>query len=307
MALDPAMHAVIEAKLRNAAAPQWELPLDEVRKSFLAFWTPEMTGPAPDLYAVDDPIVRHDGVAVPVRIYRPAENTPSPAMVYIHGGGWVKGGLDETDVFCRRVAVATGRVIVSVGYRLSPESRYPAALDDCVAVAAWTFANSRPIGAAPGPIAVAGESAGGNLTAVLCLLGLKRQDLRISHQILLQPVLDVTMSFPSIGMAPDACLVPRADLDWYYDQCFAGHNPRDPLVSPIFAIDVAGLPPALIIAAEYDSLRDEAEAYAAKLQGAGIETEYSCYPGMIHGFLQMAGLTGDAQRAIDQMARFVAA
>jgi len=306
MALDPAMHAVIEAKLRNAMAPQWELPLDDVRKGFLAFWTPEVTGPSPQLHDVQNRTIAGDSVDVPVRIYRPAASTDKPAVVFIHGGGWVKGGLDETEVFCRRVALATGRVTVSVAYRLSPEWKFPAALDDCAAAAAWVAANGSEIGAAAGPIVLAGESAGGNLAAVVCLKSLTHRELRLSHQILLQPVLDVTLSYPSIDMAADRCLVPQADLAWYYDQCFDGHDPRDPMVSPIFATDLAGLPPALIIAAEYDSLRDEAQAYAAKLRSAGVDAVYSCYPGMIHGFLQMAGLTDDAQRAIDEMARFIA-
>jgi acetyl esterase len=252
-------------------------------------------------------MVGHDGANVPVRIYCPAAAKDKPAIVYIHGGGWVKGGLDESDVFCRHVALATGRVTVSVAYRLSPEARFPAALDDCTAVAAWACAKGGEVGAPVGPVVLAGESAGGNLAAVVCLRSLARADLRISHQILLQPVLDVTLSYPSIDMAADRCLVSRADLTWYYDQCFGGHDARDPMVSPVFATNLAGLPPTLIVAAEYDSLRDEAEAYSGRLRNAGVDTVYTCYPGMIHGFQQMAGLTGQALRAIDEMARFVAA
>ncbi|HEX6010229.1 MAG TPA: alpha/beta hydrolase fold domain-containing protein, partial [Geminicoccaceae bacterium] len=125
-------------------------------------------------------------------------------------------------------------------------------------------------------------------------------------QVLLQPVVDFTLSFPSIGMPETECLVPRGDLAWYYREYQGpGGDPRDPRVSPLWAEDVAGLPPALIVAAEFDTLRDEAEAYAAKLRAAGVAVRYSCYPGMIHGFLQMAGVVEAAQRAIDEVATFL--
>jgi acetyl esterase len=154
---------------------------------------------------------------------------------------------------------------------------------------------------------IAGESAGGNLAAVVALLARGRSDVAISRQVLLQPVLDFSLSFPSIAMSPTECLVPRDDLAWYYRTYRPAGDPRDPRVSPLWADNLAGLPPALIIAAEYDTLRDEAAAYAERLRSAGIETRYSCYPGMIHGFLQMDGLTGQARHAADEIAGFLRA
>jgi acetyl esterase len=151
---------------------------------------------------------------------------------------------------------------------------------------------------------VCGESAGGNLAAVTCLL--LRSDARVAirHQVLLQPVIDFTLSFPSIGMPATECLVPRDDLAWYYrTYCNGRCDPRDPRVSPIFADDLSGIPPALIIAAEYDTLRDEAEAYAGRLTAAGVATRYLCAAGMVHGFLQMRGLVPDAQSATEEIAR----
>ena len=149
-----------------------------------------------------------------------------------------------------------------------------------------------------------GESAGGNLAAVTCLRLRSNARVAIRYQVLLQPVVDFTLSFPSIAMPSTECLVPREDLAWYYrtycsDQC----DPKDPRISPIFAENLSGLPAALIIAAEYDTLRDEAQAYAKRLETAGVATRYACYPGMMHGFLQMRGLVPDALAAIEDIAR----
>jgi acetyl esterase len=173
-----------------------------------------------------------------------------------------------------------------------------------VAATRWAASHADALGGAPGPIVVCGESAGGNLAAVTCLQ--LRSDARaaIRHQVLLQPVIDFTLSFPSIAMPATECLVPREDLAWYYrtycgDRCDA----RDPRVSPILAPDLSGLPPALIIAAEYDTLRDEAQAYAERLKAAGVATRYVCADGMVHGFLQMRGLVAEAQTATEQIAQ----
>ena len=163
-------------------------------------------------------------------------------------------------------------------------------------------AHAADLGAAPGPVVVCGESAGGNLAAVTCLRVRSSPDVPIRYQVLLQPVVDFTLSFPSIAMPATECLVPREDLAWYYrtyrgDQCDA----TDPRVSPIHADDLSGLPPALIIAAQYDTLRDEAHAYAGRLARAGVRTRYVCADGMVHGFLQMRGLVADAQAAAEEI------
>jgi len=140
----------------------------------------------------------------------------------------------------------------------------------------------------------------------VCLLARSRDQMTISHQVLLQPVTDFTLSQPSIAMPATECLVPRDDLAWYYREYYgADRDLRDPRVSPLWAEDVSGLPRALIIAAQYDTLRDDAQAYAAKLRAAGNEVTYSCYAGMIHGFLGMGGLVEEAQQAIDEVARFL--
>jgi acetyl esterase len=302
MPLDPALENLIEQKLANTKLPQWEMPIGQVREAFARLWTPALTGAPVEVRKIEDRALG----GVDARVFIP-EGPATPAiLIYFHGGGYVKGGLAETDAFCRRLAQSTGRLVASVDYRLAPEHPFPAALDDAYAATAWAFEHAAQLGATRDSFAVCGESAGGNLAAVVCLLAKSRQDIAISHQVLLQPVMDFTLSQPSIAMPATTCLVPRDDLAWYYRTYYGvDRDLRDPRVSPLWADDLSGLPRALIIAAEYDTLRDEAAAYAEKLRSAGVDMTCSCYPGMIHGFLGMSGLVQEAQQAIDEIARFL--
>ena len=297
---------MIDEKLAHTRAPQWRLPIEEVRASFRALWSPSMTGAPVEVAGVEDRTLDTDAGAVRVRVFTPEADGPVPIMMYFHGGGYVKGGLDETDAFCRRLARTTGNVVVSVEYRLAPEHPYPAALDDAYHSSLWAYENAETLGGTRVSFSMCGESAGGNLAAVVCLLARSGEKIEISRQVLLQPVVDFTLSFPSIEMPASECLVPREDLAWYYEEYYDG-DIRDFRVSPIFADDLSGLPPALIITAEHDTLRDEGEAYADRLRSSGVPTEYSCYSGMIHGFLQLAGLVDEAQQAIDEIAAFTRA
>jgi acetyl esterase len=302
MPLDPALKNLIAQKLAHTQVPQCEMPIGQVREAFASLWTPALTGDPVAVRKVED---RRLG-RVNARIFVPDVPADPAILMYFHGGGYVKGGLDETDAFCRRLAKSTGRVVASVEYRLAPEHPFPAALDDAYAATSWAFEHAAQLGATRASFAVSGESAGGNLAAVVCLLAKSRQEPTIAHQILLQPVTDFTLSRPSIDLPATECLVPRDDLAWYYrTYCGADQDPRDLRVSPLWAEDVSGLPRALIIAAEYDTLRDEAAAYAEKLRSAGVEVTYSCYAGMIHGFTGMGGLVKEAQQAIDDIARFL--
>jgi acetyl esterase len=299
MTLHPALRELIDDKLANTLAPQWRLPIEEVRASFRALWSPSITGAPVEVASVENRTLD----AVRVRVYTPEADGPVPIMMYFHGGGYVKGGLNESDAFCRRLARTTGNVVVSVDYRLAPEHPYPAALDDAYHCSLWAYENAGTLGGTRDSFGVCGESAGGNLAAVICLLARSGAEIEISRQILLQPVVDFTLSYPSIGMPAPECLVPREDLAWYYEEYYEGDT-RNIRVSPIFADDLSGLPPALIITAEHDTLRDEGKAYADRLESSGVPTTYSCYSGMVHGFLQMAGLVDQAQAAIDEISLF---
>jgi acetyl esterase len=308
VSMHPALQRLIDSKLAHTVARQWMLPIAEVRKGFRALWTPAMTGTPLPVARVDDIAIASAAAAIPARVYAPERDRRSPLLVYLHGGGYVKGGLDESDTFCRNLARLTMHTVISVDYRLAPEHPFPAALDDALAATAWACVHAADIGAEPGPIVLCGESAGGNLAAVTCLRALKDPRIGIRYQVLLQPVVDFAMSFASMTMKPTDCLVPREDLDWYY-RTYAGqgYDAKDPSLSPLYASDLSRLPPALIIAAEYDTLRDEAEAYAGRLAASGVSTAHACYPGMIHGFLQMGGLVPDARAAIEHIARAIGA
>jgi acetyl esterase len=304
MALHPALKQLIETKLAHTQKPQWELPIAEVRRAFRNLWTPGITGAPEKIGRIEDLVIPGADTPIPARLYAPDASKPHPVMLYFHGGGYVKGGIEESDAFCRNLARVTQHVVVSVDYRLAPEYPFPAALDDAVTATEWVANQAVALGGAPGPVAVCGESAGGNLAAVTCLQLRSQPRVAIRYQVLLQPVLDFTLSFPSVAMPPTECLVPREDLAWYYrtyrsDRCDA----RDPRVSPIFVQDLSGLPPALIVAAEYDTLRDEAQAYAEHLTAARVAARYICASGMVHGFLQMRGLVPDAQAASEQIAQ----
>jgi acetyl esterase len=302
MPLHPALENLIAQKLAHAQVPQWEMPIGQVREAFANLWTPALTGAPVEVQKVENMGLGR----VNARVFLPDVPANPAILMYFHGGGYVKGGLDEADAFCRRLAASTGRVVASVEYRLAPEHPFPAALDDAYAATSWAFEHAAELGARRDSFAVSGESAGGNLAAVVCLLAKSRPEITISHQVLLQPVTDFTLSRPSIDMPATECLVPRDDLAWYYRTYYgAGQDPRDPRVSPLWADDVSGLPRALIIAAEYDTLRDEAAAYAEKLRSAGVEVTYSCYAGMIHGFMGMGELVPEAHQAIDEIARFL--
>ncbi len=304
MALNAALKQLIATKLAHAQRPQWELPIAEVRQAFRNLWTAAIIGEPVPLQRIENVTIPGADAAIPARAYAPDGPGRCPVMLYFHGGGYVKGGIEESDRFCRHLAKVTRHLVLSIDYRLAPEHPFPAALDDAVAATLWARTHADDLGGAPGPVVVCGESAGGNLAAVTCLQLRSNPNITIRHQVLLQPVIDFTLSFPSIAMPVTECLVPREDLAWYY-RTYAGDrcDSRDPRVSPIFAEDLAGLPPALIIAAEYDTLRDEAEAYAGRLNSAGVASRYICANGMVHGFLQMRGLVPDAQAAVEEIAR----
>jgi len=302
MALHPALERLIQTKLARTVKPQWEQPIGEVRQAFRNLWTHAITGETVPLSRIEDRSVPGPDGQIPLREYAPEGNEQLPVMLYFHGGGYVKGGIEESDAFCRRLARTSGHVVLSVAYRLAPEHPFPAALDDAYASTVWACHNAAEVGGASGPVAVCGESAGGNLAAVTCLLARSDPRVAIRHQVLLQPVLDFTLSFPSMALPLTECLVPRDDLAWYYKTYYGDGNPKDRRVSPVFADDLSRFPPALIIAAEYDTLRDEAQAYSERLQRAGVATRYVCYPGMVHGFLQMGGLVSEAQSAVNDIA-----
>jgi acetyl esterase len=240
---------------------------------------------------------------LPARVYRPEAAGPLPVLVYFFGGGWSLGTLDTCDGVCRMITNAAGCVTVAAGYRLAPEHKFPAAVQDCQAGARWAAAHAAELGADAGRLAVGGDSSGGNLAAAVALLARDRGGPAIAHQLLVYPNTDYRADTPSMREVTDECFFNPASVRWYWGMYLA--TPQDganPLASPLRAGDLSGLPPATVITAGYDPLRDEAELYAGRLQAAGVPAEVIRYDGMMHGFFTMVGVLDTARAAVLQAA-----
>ncbi|PXX58472.1 acetyl esterase [Nocardia tenerifensis] len=254
-------------------------------------------------------ISTRDGGAILARRYRP-DGTPSgdfaPAVVYLHGGGFVLGTLNGADELCRAIAAGSGWTVVSLEYRLAPENPYPAALHDCVDAFAWLIRNASELGIDPDRIAIAGDSAGGNLAAALCL---HRRDAGLTlprTQILAYPAVDDTFTTPAWTEFADAPLLSAADAQWLWEQYVGPNHPGgDQLAAPLRAATLRDLPPALIITAEVDPLRDDSEAYAARLWRDGVRVTLTRYSGVFHGFLSEVALFPQANHAIDEICLYL--
>ena len=269
------------AKLRTAAAPREIEDVASIRDTTIP-------GPAGDL---------------PIRIYTPSEGNNHPLIVWFHGGGWVIGDLDNEDPACRVISNSTDAVIVSIDYRLSPDVRFPEPVEDCYAGLLWAHEHASELGVDGSRIAVAGTSAGGNLAAAVSLMARDRNGPTISHQLLFCPVIDHDFSTASYSANADGYMLSRDSMVWFWDHYIGPDGDGShPYASPIRADSLAGLPAATIIAAQYDPLVDEAEAFKVALEAAGNDVTYTCYEGMIHGFNGQVGIFDSARDALDEAA-----
>jgi acetyl esterase/lipase len=240
---------------------------------------------------------------IPVRVYRPdrADAGPLPLVVNIHGGGWTIGSLRLSDWLCSNVAAEVNAVVVSLDYRLAPAHRWPAAAEDCYAATVDIAARAAEFGVDAQQLAIMGESAGGNLSAVVALMARDRSGPAISLQALLYPATDLTWSSPSVEENPNAPILSRADLFGFRDHYLGDQDPREPYVSPLFAPDHTGLPRALIQVAEHDPIRDDGRRYAEALRAAGVPVRTTTYVGMPHGYLNFPRLCRSAPQALDEL------
>jgi acetyl esterase len=267
----------------------------------------KMLGGEPDaLGRVEDLTIPGPGGDLPLRIYAIEHGGLRPALVYFHGGGFVFGNLDTHDAVCRAIAKESGAVVIAVDYRLAPEHKFPAAVDDAHAATVWVATNAERLGIDAHRIAVGGDSAGGNLATVIAMRCRDAGGPALSAQILLYPVTDSssleTESHREFG---EDYFLTRGAMDWFTGHYLASADQkRHPEVSPLLAPNRSGLPPALVITAEFDPLRDEGEAYAQRLQQAGVPVTLTRYPGMIHGFVSMHGVLAGGRRAIQEAAEF---
>jgi acetyl esterase len=233
-----------------------------------------------------------------VRIYWPEGRSPAPLVVFFHGGGFVLCSLDTHDELCRALCRESGAVLVSVDYRLAPEAPYPAAADDCYAALAWAVSHAAELGADPTRVAVAGDSAGGNLAAATALRARDLGGPALRHQCLIYPVTDCRFDTPSYIENAEGYFLTAETMRWFWSHYLQDMGrAAEPYASPLRAPSLAGLPPALVITAEYDPLRDEGEHYAQALSAAGVPTTFRRYDGMIHGFVTLAEVFEDGRAA----------
>lgn len=238
-----------------------------------------------------------DAGGVPARFYRPSDAPDLGLLVYFHGGGWVIGDLESHDNVCRALANGSGHAVLSIDYRLAPEHPFPAGLQDCVTGLRWAHANAASLGCRSDRLAIGGDSAGGNLAAVVANMGV----VPAVFQLLVYPVTDCTRAQPSYDENAEGYFLTKTAMGWFIDHYLSGDHgsPTDPRVSPLFAAeaDLAGAPPALVITAEFDPLRDEGDAYAARLQAAGVPTSHVRFGGMFHGFFSLPDFVDDGAAA----------
>jgi len=305
MALDPQAQAVIDLVIKSGRPAYNTLSPKDARQLFRET-RPASTPTPPEIGAVRNLVAQGPGGPIPLRVYRPAGVAASvalPGLMYFHGGGWVIGDLDTHDVLCRQLTAEAGVTVVNVDYRLAPEHKFPAAADDAWAATRWTVAHASEFGVDAGRLAVGGDSAGGNLAAVVALQARYTGATIIKLQVLVYPVTDVAAESRSYQDFSEGYMLTRESMRWFTAHYLAAAGQaNDWRVSPLRASSHAGLPPALVVTAGFDPLRDEGAAYAAKLQQAGVLVDYVCYGGMIHGFAGMGKLIETGNRAVSHIA-----
>jgi len=301
MPLDPQVQRVIDATNQMNLKPLEISTPEEARQAIRA--RTEALGPFEKVAAVADHRVPVKGGEITVRVYSPGGLDPHPALVFYHGGGWVIGDLYTHDGLCRSLTNAARCVVVSVDYRLAPEFKYPVAVEDSYAALVWCVGNAARLGIDARRVAVGGDSAGGNLAAVMALVAKERGGPPLAHQVLIVPVTDYDFGTASYRDNGTGYLLTREGMHWFWNHYLAREaQGLERYASPLRAPSLAGLPSALVITAEYDPLRDEGEAYAARLRNAGVAVTLTRYPGMIHGFIRMTRIVDQSRVALDQIA-----
>jgi acetyl esterase len=295
VALDPQVRTLLDQLKLTGSPPMAEQTPEDARAGFALLAA--VSGPAEHPVPTEDRSVPGPAGDIPIRVYRPQSDEPLPVVVYFHGGGFVIGNIATHDTTCQRLAAGVPAVVVSVDYRLAPEHHFPAAIDDCDAATKWVAAHAAELGGDPTRLAVAGDSAGGNLAAVVARRARDAGGPAIAFQLLVYPVTDLTSSLPSYVENGTGYLLEAATIVWFYDHYLDGADPRHADASPLFVDDLAGLPPALVLTAEFDPLRDEGEAYAERMRDAGVAVTTSRYDGMIHGFYGLDSIFDTSKQA----------
>lgn len=307
MKLHPQAQAIRDARACQGVPQLYTLSVEEARKADLESIR-SAAGNGERVWSVSETTFpASPDVELPVRIYRPridaGDEGAIPIVLYFFGGGWTVGGIDTADGIARTLANAVPAVVVVPGYRLAPEHRFPAAVEDCYAALLWTVDQASSFGGEPGRVAVAGDSAGGNLAAAVALLNRDRGGPPLAGQALVYPNTDFTAADESLRENTDPWLFNATSVAWYRDNYLSRpEDALDPRASPLLAPHLGGLPSAIVLTAEYDPLRDQAERYARALAEAGVDVERTRYDGMVHGFFTMTGAVDAARQAQTQLA-----
>ncbi len=306
MGLDPQAQAVLDLVAKAGRPPYHQLSPKEARQLYRDTRAALQPDP-PEMAAVKDLTADGPGGPIPLRLYRPSASGPTPpVLVYFHGGGWVIGDLDTHDVLCRQLASESKAAVVSVDYRLGPEHKFPAAVEDCWAATRWVAANGAALGVDGRRLAVGGDSAGGNLAAVVAHMARDAGGPAIALQLLIYPGTDMAADTPSHREFAEGYLLTRESIRWFIAHYLRSEADVDDWrASPGRAPSLRGLPPALVITAGFDPLCDEGEDYARRLRRAGVLVDSVRYGGMIHGFFGMGRAIETANRAIAHAARSV--
>jgi len=282
----PKLHTLSAPDARRVTGSMFQAPPEKIEKVF-KIENRKIPGPAG---------------SIPIRVYTPEGPGPFPVLVFFHGGGWVICDLDSHDAPCLLLTNKAGCVTVSVDYRLAPEHKFPAGVEDCFAATKWVAEHAKELNVDANRLAVGGDSAGGNLSAVISQLARDAGGPKIALQLLIYPATEAELDTQSHKTFTDYFLT-RDDILWFWAHYLRGPADRkDPRVAPALAKSFKGLPPALIITAEFDPLRDEGEAYGEKLRAAGVPVTISRYEGMIHGFVSMSDVLDKGKQAIDESA-----
>ncbi|MCP3029383.1 alpha/beta hydrolase [Halobacillus sp. A5] len=288
MTLDPQVKALLDQLKVLSPPPLEQMPPIQARQAYQML-EGSRRGSLEAVHQVSNQTIPGPDGEIPVRIYTPEGNGPHPALVFFHGGGWVVGDLDTHDSVCRSLTNLADCVVVSVDYRLAPEHKFPAAVEDSFTALEWTADHAEELNIDQYRIAVGGDSAGGNLSAVVSMMAKEKGAPTIVCQLLLYPATDFTAATDSLSTNADGYLLTKESMNYFRNHYL--NNDDDALnfyASPYLAEDLSGLPAALVITAEYDPLRDEGEAFAERLQEAGVPVTVKRYDGMIHGFISMA-------------------
>ena len=302
--IDPQSQALMDTLSQKGVASVSQVGPELARQAYLVRKSISQPDPM-EVGEVQDLTVSDVTPRIRVRLYKPGSalshsGAPCGLTVYFHGGGFVIGSIDTHDTLCRQLCERSGHAVLSVDYRLAPEHPFPAAFEDSLRATRWAHANAHTLGIDPERIAVAGDSAGGQLAAVVALALRDDHRLQLAFQLLIYPITDALMSHPSIQRNGSGYMLTEATLQAYYNHYWPDFADRqDWRASPILAPDLSGLPPAFVLTAGFDPLHDEGLAYADRLSRSGVPTQYVCFERQIHGFLPMGRVIDEATMAVD--------